>query len=72
MKKETRIDQYMLRKKLTQKALAELLGFKTQSAISQMLMADREIYIRNKDGGGIEAFEIKIIDGRKRKGNSAA
>lgn len=54
------IKDYMDRHGVSQTALAKQLGLKTQSAISQMLRSDRQIYIRQTPLG-VTAYEVKAV-----------
>ena len=49
----------------TQRQVAEAIG-RSQGAISQMLKANREIYVITDDDGGISWYEKKVFSSGSR------
>ena len=66
------ITTYMKDNGLTQDEMRKLLHFNTQSAVSQLLRSDRDVFITEKAKGEIEAFEIKKLGGKKTESKLTA
>lgn len=49
-----------------QPVIADLLGV-TQGAVSQMLNSDRDIRVRQCEGGGYQALEIRPVGARRKR-----
>ena len=66
MKNHTTLKEYMATNSIGQVEIAKRLNLKTQSAVSQMLASNRDIFII-ETSDGLLAYEVKQIGGNRLK-----